>query len=99
MCHKLLDHNSQELRVGTTCLLKKARASRANITREKKKALRELKEDKDRIVLTVDKGVAMVVLDKREYLEKAEALLAQQAYRTIDKDPTNKLKVRLIHTL
>ena len=41
----------------------------------------------------------MVVLDKKEYLEKAEALLAQPAYTTIDKDPTNKLKARLIQTL
>ena len=89
----------QEPRAETNCLLKKARAPRANITREEKKALRELKEDKDRIVLTADKGVAMVVLDKKEYLEKAEALLAQPTYRTIDKDPTNKLKARLIQTL
>ena len=41
----------------------------------------------------------MVVLDKKEYLEKAEALLAQPVYRTIDRDPTNKLKARLIQTL
>ena len=50
-------------------------------------------------MLTVEKGVAMVVLDKKEYLEKAEALLVQLAYRTIDRDPTNKLKARLIQTL
>ena len=38
-------------------------------------------------------GVVMVVLDKKEYIEKPEALLAQLAYRTIDKDPTNRLKL------
>ena len=52
-----------------------------------------------RIILKVDNRVAMVVLDKKEYLEKAETLLAQLAYRTIDKYPTNKLKARLIQTL
>ena len=57
--------------------IKKAREPRANIAREEKKALGELKEDKDRIVFTVDKGVAMVVLDRKEYLEKTGALLAQ----------------------
>ena len=41
----------------------------------------------------------MIVLDKKEYLEKAETLLAQPAYRTIDKDPTNKLKAGLIQTV
>ena len=50
-------------------------------------------------MLTADKGVAMVVLDKKHYLEKAEALQAQPDYRTIDKDPRNKLKTRLIQTL
>ena len=39
------------------------------------------------------------MLDKKEYLEKAEALLAQPAYRTTDRDPTNKLKNSLIQTL
>ena len=71
-------------------------APRANITREEKKAFMELKEDKDRTVLAVDKGVAMVVLDRKQYLEKAGALLAQPGYRTIDKDPENKLKAKLI---
>ena len=50
-------------------------------------------------MLTEDKGVAMVVLDKKEYLEKAEVSLVQPAYRTIDRDPTNKLKARLSQTL
>ena len=50
-------------------------------------------------MLTADKGVATVVLDKKEYLEKPEALLGQLDYRTINRDPTNKLKARLIQTL
>ena len=99
MWHKLLEQDSQELTAETNCSLRKARAPRAIITREEKAALRELKEDKDTIVLTEDKRVAMVVLDKKEYLVKAEALLVQLAYWTTDKDPTNKLKDRLIHTL
>ena len=76
VCHKLSDQYLQELRRETNCLLKKARAPRANITREEKKALRELRENKERIVLIAEKGVAMIVLDKKEYLEKAEALMA-----------------------
>ena len=51
------------------------------------------------MVLTADKGVAMVVMDRKDYMEKEESLLAQLAYRTIDADPTNKLKVKLIPTL
>ena len=48
-----------------------------NLTKEEIKALGELKRDKDRTKLTADKGVAMVVLDKKDYLEKAKVLLVQ----------------------
>ena len=41
----------------------------------------------------------MVVMDKQEYINKAEELLAQLAYRTIPKDPTNKIKAQLITKL
>ena len=41
----------------------------------------------------------MVVLDKEDYIEKANSLLVQPAYRSIDRDPTNKLKARLIAIL
>ena len=47
----------------------------------------------------MDKGVTMVVLDKKESLERAEVLLVQPAYGATDRDPTNKLKARLIQTL
>ena len=62
-------------------------------------ALGELKRDKGRTILTPDKGVAIVVLDKKDYLEKAKELLVQPAYRTIERDPTNKLKAKLITIL
>ena len=59
----------------------------------------QLKKDKDRLVLTADKGVALVVMDKEDYIRKAEELLEQPAYRTIDRNPTNKIKARLITKL
>ena len=47
----------------------------SNITREENKALKELKEDKSRIILTADKVVALVIMDKADYNKKAEELL------------------------
>ena len=44
------------------------------------------------MVLMVDKGVAVVVMDRKDYQEKLEGLLASTAYKTISTDPTNKLK-------
>ena len=67
VCHKLLHQDVQELRAETNCLLREAKPPKSNITKEESKALRELREDKERMVLTKDKGVAMVVLDRKGY--------------------------------
>ena len=95
-CQRLPEQEVQELRVKVNILLKKAKPSKSNISREEKKALKELREDQGRLVLTVDKGVAMVVMDRKDYQEKVEGLLASTTYKAISTDPTNKLKVQLI---
>ena len=77
----------------------KAQTPRSNISKEEFKAIRELKEDDSRIILTADKGVALVVLNKEDYIRKAEHLLNQQTYKKIPKDPTSKQKTRLIKLL
>ena len=40
------------------------------------------------VILTADKGVAMVVTEKEDYIRKAEDLLNQHIYKTIPADPT-----------
>ena len=40
-----------------------------------REAIKTLKEDNTHVVLTADKGVAMVVMDKSSYIEKCMALL------------------------
>ena len=40
-----------------------------NSFKEEIKAWKELGKDKNRLVLTADKGVATVVLDKRDYIQ------------------------------
>ena len=41
------------------------------------RALTELKQDSSRVLLTADKGVAMVVMDQQDYTKKTQALLHQ----------------------
>ena len=41
----------------------------------------------------------MVILDKKDYIQKTHELLVQPAYRTTERDPTNKLKAKLITML
>ena len=99
MCSKLREDEPMELRTDINVLLRKSKAPKSNITKEERVGLAEPKKDKDRVILTVDKGVAMVVMDKEEYVSKAQELLAQPLYRSIPNDPTNKIKAQLITKL
>ena len=70
----------------------------SNPTSQETKALKELRQDKDRVILTVDKGVATRVLDKHDYIHKVQVLLAQRdTYRALIADPTNKHKNKLVN--
>ena len=51
------------------------------------------------MVLTADKWVALVVMDKEDYVQKAKELLDQPTYRTINNDPTTKYKNKVVNLL
>ena len=64
------------------------------------RALTQLKQDTSRVVLTADKGMAMVIMDQQDYNNKANTLLQDtNTYRVLNKDPTNSLKNKLITIL
>ena len=49
---------------------------------KEQRALTELKQVTSRVALPVDKGVAMVITDKQDYINKAHPLLADtNSYR------------------
>ena len=54
-----------------------------NITKSEHLALENLRKDKDYIIVTADKGVALVVMDKTEYITKYEALLQDNSVTNI----------------
>ena len=70
-----------------------------NITKEEQKAIEKLRKDDTRIVLTVHKGVALVVMNKEDYEKKEEELLTQTTYNNITNDPTTRYKNKLINLL
>ncbi|BHF70018.1 hypothetical protein SprV_0301306700 [Sparganum proliferum] len=56
------------------------------------KAIKELKRDEEIVIVPADKGRATVVLDKSEYVAKAQQLLNDnQSYKVIDSDPMKAL--------
>ena len=98
-CTKLSQQDAEELRADVNRVLRSSHPPKPNITKAQNIALRVLKGDRDRIVLTADKGVAMVVMDKQDYINKANQLLNQNTYKVISKDPTNTIKNKLINIL
>ena len=98
-CLQLAQGKAEELRGEVKSLLRKNHKVKPNISREEHQVLREMKRDKTRMVLTADKGVSLVVLDKEEYTAKSEDLLNQPNYRILKTDPTTKHKNKLINLL
>ena len=98
-CSQHKQGEEEELRGEIKTTLKRIQPSKSNITREESKTLAELRKDKNRIILTADKGVSIVVMDREEYIRKAQELLEQTAYKLISNDPTTKYKNKLISLL
>ena len=97
-CQNMAQGEAEELRAEVKAVLKKIQPPKSNITKEEQKALKELKKDTKRFILTADKGTHLVVMDK-EYISKAQELLKEETYRIIPEDPTNKHKNKLIQLL
>ena len=51
------------------------------------------------MILTAYKGVCLVVMDKRDYIEKSEELLSKSTYKILPSDPTTRHKNKLIALL
>ena len=85
-CSRLNKGEAEEMRVEVKKALKKAQCSPRpplNVSEKEYQALRERKEDKSRVILTADKGVSLVIMEKAEYHRKAEELLNTSTYKKI----------------
>ena len=70
-----------------------------NLTSRQHKAIRDLRRDKEIVVLPADKGNVTVVMDQSDYTVKMEALLEDSAYRRLKYDPTTKVEARITSAL
>ena len=70
-----------------------------NLSSRQRKAIRDLRRDKEIVVLPADKGNVTVVMDQSDYTVKMEALLEDSAYRRLKYDPTTKVEARIASAL
>ena len=78
---KLPSTEADELRSDTSSLLRchnHHHNNHSNLNPAQCRALTQLKQDTSRVVLTVDKGVAMVIMDKQEYINKVNTTSGHQ---------------------
>ena len=94
-CTKPGQQDAEELRAEINRVLRSSHPSKSNLTKTQLQALRELKRDRDHIVLTADKGAAMIIMDRQDYINKTQHLQNQPTYRAVPQDPTNTIKNKL----
>ena len=99
-CQSLKPTEAEEFRADIARVLKQARPPKANISKEEWRAIKELRSGKECLILTADKGVALVVMDKKDYTQKMKELLDENTTnRPLKMDATNRQKNRLKNIL
>ena len=81
---------------GLTNYSNKSKTPKSNITKEEREALHSLKKDNNSMIVTGDKGVVLVVMDKDMYIEKCMTLLIDQRVYKECKDLTKSIQNKVI---
>ncbi|CAH8600980.1 unnamed protein product [Schistosoma rodhaini] len=70
------------------------------LTSQEQTALKKLRTRKDIVIVPADKGRTTVIMDKEEYIKKAEEILEDKStYKPMDINPVKKLDNRISKTL
>ena len=88
-----------ELRGRVCGAIRNARVPKDNLSKDQRKALKELREMDDITILPADKGNATVLMDKKDYHNKLSAMLNTGTYGKLSKDPTKSRESKLTQML
>ena len=86
---------AQLLRHRVSSILSTAKPPKSNLSRQLQKAVKNLREDRDIVILPADKGNATVILDQTDYAAKMEHLLEDRAYRKVQRNPTSRVEAKV----
>ena len=81
-----MDEQAEDLRGHVCRILGCAKLPKDNLTREQRKALKELRE-MDALILPADKGNVTVVMAEEDYDTKMRELLETTTYWRLERDP------------
>lgn len=89
--HALPEEGKIALRSQISQVLPRASIPPLNLPQDELRALHGLRKDKDRLIISADKGNCTVVMDRKDYDEKVQQMLNdQKTYKILDKDPTQR---------
>ena len=80
------------IRAKVSLALQQAKAPKDNLTQRERKALLNLKKDKDIVILPADKGRATVIMNKTDYYRKCDEHIENGPYELVKRDPTYTIK-------
>lgn len=94
---RLPDDTKDAVRTTTASLLHRARLPpHRNTTKTELRALKNLKNDHERVITKADKGNCFVVMDRTDYDSKMETLLSDpDTYQPVHKSPFAKIEREL----
>ena len=80
------------IRAKVSLTLQNAKSPKDNLTKRERKAMKDLMNNDDIIILPADKGRATVVMKKEDYLTKCYDHIDNGPYNKLKKDPTESIK-------
>ena len=87
------------IRAKVSLTLQNSKSPKDNLSKDERKALKELQSDASIVVLPADKGISTIILNREDYLEKCMDHINNGPYQLLKKDPTTKTKTKTLKQL
>ena len=87
------------IRAKLSLTLQNSKPPEDNLSKDERKALKELQSDTSIVILPAGKGRSTVILNREDYLEKCMDHINNGPYQLLKKDPTNKIKTKTLKQL
>lgn len=89
--HDLFSEEKGVLRQECSLIMGKSKPTKSNLNKDEKFSLKSLCNNDKIVVLKVDKGRAVVVLDNNDYILKMNENISCSSYRKLNKNPLPKV--------
>ena len=76
--------------------LQNSKPATDNLSKDERKAFKELQSDTSIVILPADKGRSTVILNREDYLKKCMDHINNDPYQLRKKDPTSKIKAKTL---